>query len=62
MQLVNSIAGGYHHLAGTRVQDKYEYTKDRVRIYRQDVRKVSTDPTEPHPTHFDPENGVHTFF
>jgi hypothetical protein len=49
-------------LAGTRVQDKYEYTKDTVRIYRQVVRKVGTDPTQPHPTHFDPENGASKFF
>jgi hypothetical protein len=39
MQLVNSTAGGYHHLAGTCVQDKYEDTKDTVRIYRQVVRR-----------------------
>jgi len=62
MQLVSSTAGGYHHLAGTRVQDKYEYIKDTVRIYRQVVRKVGIDPTQPHPTHFDLENGASKFF
>jgi len=49
-------------LAGTRVQDKYEYIKDTVRIYRQVVRKVGIDPTQPHPTHFDLENGASKFF
>lgn len=62
MQLVSSIANGYHHVAGTCVQDKHEYTKDTVRIYRQVARKVSIDPTQPHLTHFDPENGAHKFF
>jgi hypothetical protein len=62
MQPVSSIADGYHHLAGTCVQDKYEYTKDTIRINRQVVRMVGTDPTQPHPTHFDPKNGASKFF
>jgi hypothetical protein len=65
MQLVSSSAGGYHHFSGTCslcVQDKNEYTKDMVQLLKQVVRKVRTDPTKPHPTHFDPENRASMFF
>jgi hypothetical protein len=29
---------------------------------KKTYKKVGTDPTQPHPTHFDPKNGASKFF